>query len=58
MHVDVGTPCAINFIIKGEETPVVFEEEGTFFYKNALLNVSKKHIMPQNKKQLIECFLS
>ena len=49
MHVDVGTPCAINFIIKGEETPIVFEEEGTFFYKTALLNVSKKHMVPEQE---------
>ena len=49
MHVDVGTPCAINFIIKGEETPIIFEDEGTFFYKNALLNVSKKHMVPKQE---------
>lgn len=47
MHVDVGTSCAINFILKGEETPIVFEEDGTFYYKDALINVSKKHMVPE-----------
>lgn len=46
-HVDVGTPCAINFIIHGDATPIVFEDAGTFFYKNALLDVSKKHSVPR-----------
>ena len=45
-HVDVGTPCAINFIIRGDATPIVFEESGTHFYKNALLDVSKRHSVP------------
>jgi len=47
MHVDVGTACAINFILKGKETPIVFEEDGTFHYKDALINVSKKHMVPK-----------
>jgi hypothetical protein len=45
-HVDVGTPCAINFIIRGDATPIVFEETGTHFYNNALLDVSKRHSVP------------
>ena len=45
-HVDVGTPCAINFIIRGDATPIVFEEAGTHFSKNALLDVSKRHSVP------------
>ena len=45
-HVDVGTPCAINFIIRGDATPIVFEESGTHFYRNALLDVSKRHSVP------------
>ena len=47
MHVDVGTSCAINFILRGEETPIIFEEDGTFYYKDALINVSKKHMVPE-----------
>jgi hypothetical protein len=47
MHADVGTACAINFILKGDETPIMFEEDGTFYYKNALINVSKKHMVPE-----------
>ena len=46
-HVDVGTPCAINFIIRGDATPIVFEETGTHFYNNALLDVSKRHSVPR-----------
>ena len=45
-HVDVGTPCAINFIIRGGATPIVFEESGTHYYNNALLDVSKRHSVP------------
>ena len=46
-HVDVGTPCAINFIIRGDATPIVFEESGTHYYNNALLDVSKRHSVPR-----------
>jgi len=46
-HVDVGTPCAINFIIRGDATPIVFEESGTHFYNTALLDVSKRHSVPR-----------
>lgn len=49
MHADVGTACAINFLLKGDETPIMFEEDGTFYYKNALLNVSKKHMVPEQR---------
>ena len=46
-HTDVGTPCAINFIIKGSATPIVFDDAGKeFFYKSALLDVSKTHSVP------------
>ena len=46
-HVDVGTPCAINFIISGAATPIIFEEGGTHYYQNALLDVSKRHSVPK-----------
>ena len=45
-HIDVGTPCAINFIIHGGATPIIFDEGGTHFYTNALLDVSKRHSVP------------
>lgn len=45
-HIDVGTSCAINFIIHGNSTPICFENVGTYFYKNALLDVSKRHSVP------------
>jgi hypothetical protein len=45
-HIDVGTPCAINFIINGNATPIIFDESGTHFYTNALLDVSKRHSVP------------
>ena len=46
-HVDVGTPCAINFIIRGDVTPIVFEEGRPHYYNNALLDVSKRHSVPR-----------
>ena len=46
-HVDVGTPCAINFIIRGNATPIIFEDGGTHYYQNALLDVSKRHSVPE-----------
>lgn len=45
-HIDVGTLCAINFIISGGETPVEFEGLGKEFYTVALLNVSENHSVP------------
>jgi len=46
-HIDVGTPCAINFIIRGNKTPIVFEDSGEHYYQNALLDVSKRHSVPK-----------
>ena len=45
-HVDVGTPCAINFIIHGNATPIIFGDDDIYHYENALLDVSKKHSVP------------
>ncbi len=48
-HIDVGTLCAINFMIKGGETPVRFDDADAVFVENytvALLNVSKNHGVP------------
>ena len=48
-HVDVGTLCAINFMIKGGETPVRFDDADSVIiekYTVALLNVSRNHGVP------------
>lgn len=45
-HRDVGTLCAINFIITGGETPVVFDGIGKDTYTVALLNVNEDHSVP------------
>ena len=32
---------------------LVFEEDGTFYYKDALINVSKKHMVPEQETTLL-----
>lgn len=48
-HVD-STPSSINFIICGSITPILFEDEREYFYEAALLNVSKAHSVPMQRK--------
>ena len=50
-HIDVGTLCAINFIIKGGETPVMFDGIGQDTYTVALLNVNENHSVPVQKNE-------
>lgn len=50
-HIDVGTLCAINFIIKGGETPVMFDGIGQDTYMVALLNVNENHSVPVQKNE-------
>jgi len=41
-HIDMGFQCAINIIIKGGDTPILFRENDTiheYNYENALLNI-------------------
>jgi len=48
-HIDVGTLCAINFMIKGGETPVRFDDADSVIvekYTVALLDVSRNHSVP------------
>ncbi|MEY2924973.1 MAG: hypothetical protein RLZZ337_1521 [Bacteroidota bacterium] len=48
-HVD-ATPASINFLIYGSATPIIFEDEREYFYEAALLNVSKAHSVPIQRK--------
>ena len=48
-HIDVGTLCAINFMIRGGETPVRFDDADSVVvekYTVALLDVSRNHSVP------------
>tara|TARA_X000000368_G_scaffold414065_1_gene403251 strand:+ start:2326 stop:2904 length:579 start_codon:yes stop_codon:yes gene_type:complete len=51
VHTDVGTLCAINFILEGEQTPINFEGHADEYYDVALLNVSINHSVPVQKDQ-------
>ena len=47
-HTDDGIKCALNYVIRGDE-PIVFEDCGPVDYKFALVNVSKRHMVPAGK---------
>jgi len=53
MHIDSGTKCSINFLLNGEGSPVVFENIGTYVYKQALLNTSVMHSVVNGNKDRI-----
>ena len=46
-HVDGETLCAINFLIKGDQTPISFKGIGQFYYDVALINTSHLHSVPK-----------
>lgn len=46
--------CAINFVIYGNESPITFKDAGDFYYKHALVNVSKMHaVRAQRQKRIL-----
>lgn len=51
-HIDLETQCSLNFILNGNEAPVVFGSK-KYTYKYALLNVSKNHGVINNNKDRI-----
>lgn len=61
MHIDMGFSTAINLIVDGENTPVIFRdekdgEEFEYYYDNALMNVCNYfHSVPeqQNAQRLV-----
>lgn len=61
MHIDMGFSTAINLIVDGESTPVIFRdekdgEEFEYYYDNALMNVCNYfHSVPeqQNAQRLV-----
>lgn len=44
-HIDVRQ-SAINFIITGNSTPIIFEENRAYYYNCALINIKKTHSVP------------
>lgn len=55
MHRDAGIKCAINFLISGTSTPIIFKDVGEFNYVNALINTDELHAVPEqtNEPRLI-----
>ena len=49
MHRDAGIKCAINFLISGTSTPIIFKNFGKFNYVNALINTDELHSVPEQK---------
>lgn len=48
---DYGNVCGFNFLLEGS-SPIVFDD-GPFYYKSALLDISKHHSVPASDKRLI-----
>ena len=46
MHSDINTKCCINIILSKDSAPIVFEDIGEVTYKCALLNITKRHMVP------------
>ena len=45
-HVDRETKCAINFLVRGVQTPISFKNIGSFYYDTALIDSSSLHAVP------------
>ena len=45
-HVDRETKCAINFLVRGDQTPISFKNIGSFYYDTALIDSSFLHAVP------------
>ena len=50
-HVDGFTTCAINFLVKGKQTPISFKDVGDFYYEVALLNTNHSHAVPKQVEE-------
>tara|TARA_B100000424_G_scaffold271148_1_gene272694 strand:- start:3831 stop:4427 length:597 start_codon:yes stop_codon:yes gene_type:complete len=48
-HIDGETKCAINFLVRGGQTPISFKNVGNFFYDVALINTHHLHSVPEQK---------
>ena len=48
-HVDGETKCAINFLVRGGQTPISFKDVGEFYYDVALINANHLHAVPVQK---------
>ena len=53
-HSDLNTKCCINIILSSKAAPIVFEDIGEVTYKCALLNITKRHMVPEfNTERLL-----
>ena len=46
-HIDGETLCAINFLVRGDQTPISFKDVGHFYYDVALINTNHAHSVPK-----------
>ena len=46
-HIDGETLCAINFLVRGDQTPISFKDIGYFYYDVALINTNHSHSVPK-----------
>lgn len=46
-HIDGETLCAINFLVRGKQTPISFKNIGDFYYDVALINTNHLHSVPK-----------
>ena len=50
-HSDMNTKCCVNIILSDEAAPIVFEEVGEVSYKCALLDTTKRHMVPSSEAE-------
>lgn len=46
MHTDLNTKCCVNIVLSESAAPIVFEDLGAIEYSCALLNITKRHMVP------------
>ena len=46
MHSDLNTKCCVNIVLSEFAAPIIFEDLGPIEYSCALLNITKRHMVP------------
>lgn len=49
-HTDNGTECSLNFLLQDKDPTPVTYKSGEYYYKSALLNVTREHGVFNTKK--------
>ena len=54
MHADHNTLCCVNIILSETAAPIVFEDIGEIHYRCALINITRRHMVPKfNTERLL-----